>query len=113
MAEMAMNEELHPRHDVAWSHVSRKNGGRGLIGCGNSVKSEENELGWYIKNNLESLLVAVRTRGTKTNEETVDPKQFKKTKDEQRKKRNGLQKECINNLLEIGRTRIRTTCGDG
>ena len=49
------------------------------------VKSEENELGWYVKNNLEPLLVAVRTRGTKANEETVDPKQFKKTKDKQKK----------------------------
>ena len=113
MAEMTMNEELHPRHDVAWSHVSRKNGGRGITGCGNSVKSEENELGWYVKNNLEPLLVAVRTRRTKANEETVDPKQFKKTKDKQRKKMNGLQKECINNLLEIQRTRIQTAHGDG
>ena len=26
---------------------------------------------------------------------------------------NGLQKECLDNLLEIWRTRIRTTHGDG
>ena len=42
------------------------------------------------KNNLEPLLVAVRTSGTITNEEAVDPKEFKKTKEEQRKKMNGL-----------------------
>ena len=39
---MAMNKELHPRSDVARLYVSRQNGGRGLIGCENSVKSEEN-----------------------------------------------------------------------
>ena len=39
----------------------------------------------YVKNNLEPLLFAVRTSGTITNEETVDPKEFKKTKEEQRK----------------------------
>ena len=70
---MAVNKELHPRSDFAGLYVSRKNGGRGLIGCKNSVKSEENWLGWYIKNNIGPLLVAVRTSRTKTHKETVDP----------------------------------------
>ena len=65
--------------------VSRENGGRGLIGCENSVKKEENSLGLYVKNNMEPLLVAVRTSRTITHEETVDPKEFKKTKEKQRK----------------------------
>ena len=56
---MKINKELHPRSDVARLYVSRKNGGRGLIGCENGVKREENGLGWYIKNNIEPLLVAV------------------------------------------------------
>ena len=80
-----MNKELHPRIGFAWLYVSRKNGGRGLSGCGNSVKSEENGLGWYLKNNTEPLLVAVRAIRTITHEETVDPKEFKKTKEEQRR----------------------------
>ena len=49
-----------------------KNGGRGLIGCENSVKSEENGLGWYAKNNIEPLLVllvAVRKSRAITHEE--------------------------------------------
>ena len=45
---MAMNKESCPRSDVAWFYLSRKNGGRGLIGCGKSVNSEENELWWYV-----------------------------------------------------------------
>ena len=91
---MIMNKELHPRSDVARLYVSRENGGRGLIGCENSAKSEENSLGWI------------------THKETADPKEFKKIKEAQRKM-NGLQKECMDNLLEIWRTRIRTTDGDG
>ena len=67
-------------------YVSQKNGERGLIGCENSVKSEENGLGWYVKNNMEPLLVAVRTSRTITHEERVDPKEFKKTTEERRKK---------------------------
>ena len=65
--------------------MARKNGRRRLIGCENSVKSEENGLGWNIKNNLEPLLVVGRISGTTTDEETVYPKEFKKTKEEQRK----------------------------
>ena len=77
---MAMNKELHPRIDAAWLYVSRKNGGRGLTACENYVKSGENSLGWYVKNNVEPLLVAIRTNRTITNEGTVHPKKFKKTK---------------------------------
>ena len=82
---MAMNKELHPRSDVVRLYVFRKNGGRRLTGCENSVKSEENGPGWYVKNNIEPLLAAVRTSRTISHEETVDPKNFKKIKDEQRK----------------------------
>ena len=92
-------------------HVSWINGRRGLLGCVNSVKSEENGLGWYLKNNIELLLVAVRTSRTTTHKETVDPKDLIKTKEEQRKNE-WPQKECIDNLLEIWMERIRTTHGD-
>ena len=46
---MTMNKKLHPRSDNAWVYVSWENGGRGFIGCENSVKSEENGLGRYVK----------------------------------------------------------------
>ena len=58
---MKTNKGLYPRSDVAQLYVTQKNGESGLIGCENSVKSEENSLGWYIKNNIKPLLVAVRT----------------------------------------------------
>ena len=46
---MTINIELQPRSDVARLYVSRKNRGTGLIECEDSVKSEENGLGWHIK----------------------------------------------------------------
>ena len=49
------------------------------------MKSEENCRGWYIKNNIELLLVSVRTSRTITHKEIVDPKEFQKTKEEQGK----------------------------
>ena len=42
---MTMNKELHLRRDVAWLYVFQKNIVRGLVGCENTVKSEENGLG--------------------------------------------------------------------
>ena len=80
---MTMNKEMHSRSYVTQLYVSRKNGGRGLTRCANSVKSEENGVGWYVKNNIEPLLLGVTTSRTITHEETVDPKEFKKTKQEQ------------------------------
>ena len=41
---LTMNKELHPRSNVAWLYVCRKNGGKGPIGCQKSVKSEQNGL---------------------------------------------------------------------
>ena len=81
---MIMNKELHPRTDVAQLYVSRKNSGREFDGCKNSVKSEENGLGWYIKNNIEPILVAARTSTTITHKETVGLKEFRKTKEKHR-----------------------------
>ena len=85
MKLLTVNKELHSRGDVAPLFVSGKNGGRGLIGCENSVRSGENSLRCYVKNNIEPLLVPVRTSRTKKHKKTVHPKEFKKTKEKQRK----------------------------
>ena len=72
--------------------MARKNGRRRLIGCENSVKSEENGLGWYIKNNLEPLLVVVRISGTTTDKKQFTLKNSRKLK-KSKEKMNGLQKQ--------------------
>ena len=43
---LAMHKGLHPKSDVDRLYVSRKEGGRGLVSCESTVKSEENNLGW-------------------------------------------------------------------
>ena len=79
-----MNKEIHQKSDAAQLLVSRKNGQRGLIGCENRLKNDENGLDSYITNKIESLLIAVRTSRIITNQGAVDPKKFKKS-NEQRK----------------------------
>ena len=70
-----------------------------LLDVENSVKSEENGLGWYVKNNIESLLIAVKTRRIIICHESFDHKEFKTI--EEPEKMNRLKKECMKNLLEI------------
>ena len=65
---MTMNGALHPRSDVNRLYVPRTRGGRGLISCEGCIKSEVNNLGWYIKNTTEMLLIGARATGVlKTN----------------------------------------------
>ena len=72
-----MNGAFHPKSDVGRLYVSRVNGGRGLISCERCVRSEENSLGWYVKNSLEVLLQGVRATSVIRSEETVSKDEFK------------------------------------
>ena len=49
-----------------------------FIECENSLKSEVNSLGWYVKNKIEPIPVAVRTNRTRAYKETIDRKKLKK-----------------------------------
>ena len=51
-----MRKGLHPNSDVDRLYVSRKEGGTGLVSCKCTSRSEENNLGWYLKNSNENLL---------------------------------------------------------
>ena len=53
------------------------NGGRGLISCERCVRSQENSLGWYVKNSLEALLQGVRITSVIRSEEKVSKDEFK------------------------------------
>ena len=41
-----MHKGLHPKSDVNRLYVSREEGGRGLVSCESTIKSEKNNLGW-------------------------------------------------------------------
>ena len=72
---MTMNMDFHPKSDINRLYVSWSKGGRGLIDSKNCVVTEENNLGWYVKNHVEPLLVAVKNTAC---EESMKPEEFKK-----------------------------------
>ena len=74
---MTMNKELHPRGDVARLYVGRKNGARGLISCETCVKTEINNLAWYIKHARGPIESTVRDLGTVNTEEAIAPREYK------------------------------------
>jgi len=53
---MANHGALHPKMDVDRLYVPREEGGLGLISCEGCIRSEENCLGWYVKNSSECML---------------------------------------------------------
>ena len=81
-----------------------------LLDVENSVKSEENGLGWYVKNNIESLLIAVKTRRIITCHESVDLKEFKTI--EEPRKHEQTEKRMHEEFARNKMTRI-TTHEDG
>ena len=82
---LTMNKEFHPKSDIDRLYVPRSKGGRGLIDCKNCVATEENNLGWYVKNHVEPLLVALKESNTISGcEESMKPEEFKSLKQNER-----------------------------
>ena len=75
---MTMNGALHPKSDVDRVYLSRVEGGRGLISCEMCVRGEENNLGWYINNSVEPLLLKVKENKTIKTEGCMERKEYKK-----------------------------------
>ena len=83
---LRMHKGLHPKIDVDRLYVSRKEGGRGLVSCESTIRSEENNLGWYLKNSNENLLQGLKHVGILNYKESVSKKDFKKSPNENRVK---------------------------
>ena len=71
---------FHPRSDIDRLYVPRKRGGRGLMGCEDCVRAEENTVAWYIKNAVEPLLLEMRRSGMIKTEDCKDKKHYKTVK---------------------------------
>ena len=80
-----IHKGLNPNSDVDRLYVKRKDGGRGLIGVENTVRNEENNFAWYIKNNEEELMIEVKNSGFVNTEEAYDGKGKKQELENQRK----------------------------
>ena len=57
---MTMNGAFDPKSDVSRLYVTRKQGGRGLIGIEKCVRAEGNNLARYVQNTKEEMLQMVR-----------------------------------------------------
>ena len=57
-----MHEVSHPKSDVDRVYLPKQKGGRGLISCEMcvTVKTEENNRAWYVRNLKERLMEVVR-----------------------------------------------------
>ena len=55
-----IHKGLPPKSDIDRLYDSRKEGGRGLVKCGSTIGSEENNVGCYLKNSNENLVQGVR-----------------------------------------------------
>ena len=81
---LTMHKELHSKCYVDRLHVSRKEEGRGLVSCESTIRSEENNLGWYLMNANENLLQGVKHVRILKFKESVSKKDFKKSLNEKR-----------------------------
>ena len=57
---LTMHKRLHPNSDVDFTLAE---GGRRLMSCESTIRIEENNLGWYLKNYNENLLQGVKHVG--------------------------------------------------
>ena len=58
--------------------MNREKGGRRLIGCEGCVRSVENNLGWYVRNSVESLIRGIRLAKVMDTEYVVNKDEFKR-----------------------------------
>ena len=73
---LTMHKELHPKNDLDRLYISRKEGGRELMSCESTIRSEENNLGWNLKNSDQNLLQGVKHVEILKFRESVSKKDF-------------------------------------
>ena len=74
---MTMYGALHPKIDVNRISLSTARGTRGLISCESCIRSEENNMGWYLKYSTKPLLEAAKSAGIVDEVNCVKPEDFK------------------------------------
>ena len=75
---LTMYEALHPKSDIDRLYFEQKHGGRGLISIKTCVRSEENNLGLYVRESNEMLLKGVKKVGIVKTENLMEKEDFKK-----------------------------------
>ena len=81
---MTMYGALHPKSDIDRVYLSREMRGRGLISCEGCIRMEESSLAWYARNSVEPLIEGVKASETIECNDTVNKKELRWMKDEQK-----------------------------
>ena len=84
---------FHPKSNVNRLYLTRQEGGRGLIGVEDTVRSKESSLGWYVMNNTHEIMRPVEKEEIWKINEVKDPKVWKRQKNEQH--RNGWKDKAL------------------
>ena len=71
-----MYGNLHPKSDIDRLYLKRKHEGRDLISIEMCVRSEENNLGSYVRGSNEMLLKSVKKVGMVKNENLMEKEEF-------------------------------------
>ena len=75
---LTMYGAFHPKSDIDIPYLKRKHGDMGLISIETCVRSEENNLGLYVRESNEMLLKGVKKVGMINTDNLTDRKDFKK-----------------------------------
>ena len=75
---LAIHRALHPKSYIERLYLKRKHGGKGLISIKTCVRSEENNLGLYVRESNEMLLKGVKKVGIVKTENFMEKEDLKK-----------------------------------
>ena len=104
---------FHPKGDTDGLYVKRKEGGRGLISIESCVRSEENNMGLYIRESNEMLLKGVKKGGVIQTDNIMEKNEFKRST-RLRLKSNGTRRDCMASLLDTCLNKLIKSCpGNG
>ena len=77
--KLNMYGAIHPKGNIDRLYVKRKEGGRGLISIESCVRSEENNLGLYIRESNKMLLKGVKKGGVIQTDYIMEKNEFKRS----------------------------------
>ena len=110
---LKMYGAFHPRSDIDRIYLKRKHAGRGLISIETCVRSEENNLGLYVRESNEILLKGVKKVGIVKTENLMEKEDFKKNSQSEVKNKWHEKRMYGQFVREMPEEIIKTYLGNG
>ena len=96
---LTMYGSNHPKSDIDRLYLKRKHGGRGLISTETCVRSEENNLGLFVRESNEMLLNGAKKVSIVKTENLMEKEDFEKKIAKLSLKTNGKKREYMDSLF--------------